>query len=109
MRRRTFLSFLLIGLMASVFVPEPFASSRMVFPSTSVLPGRVGDQNGFVVPHTKVSLRNNETGVARTGETDSEGHYQIAALPVGTYRVEVKAEGFRTEIVEHLSIEVARI
>jgi len=109
MRRRTLLSFLLIGLMASVFVPGPCASSRMVFQSTAVLQGRVVDQNGFVVPRTEVSVRNNGTGVARTGETDSEGNYQIAALPVGTYRVEVKAGGFRTEIVEHLSIEVARI
>src|SRR6476620_5731920 len=109
MRRRTLLSFLLIGLMASVFVPGPCASSRMVFQSTAVLQGRVVDQNGFVVPRTEVSVRNNATGIARTGETDSEGNYQIAALPVGTYRVEVKAGGFRTEIVEQLSIEVARI
>jgi len=93
MRRRTLLLFLLIGLMASVFVSELCASPLMVFHSTAVLRGRVVDQNGFVVPRTEVSVRNNATGVARTGETDSEGNYQIAALPVGTYRVEVKAGG----------------
>ena len=109
MRRRTLLSFLLIGLMASVFVPEPCASSRMVFQSTAVLQGRVVDQNGAVVPRAQVTVQNSATGLLRKGETDSEGNYQIAALPVGTYRVEVKAVGFRTEIVEHLSIEVARI
>ena len=43
------------------------------------------------------------------GETDAAGNYQIAALPVGNYRVEVRAGGFRTEVVERLNIEVARI
>ena len=109
MRRRTLLSFLLIGLMASVFVSEPCASSRMVFQSTAVLQGRVVDQNGAVVPRAEVSAQNSATGLSRNGETDSEGNYQIAALPVGNYRVEVRARGFRTGIVEQLRIEVARI
>ena len=109
MRRRSLISSLLVGLMASVFVSEPCASPRMVFQSTAVLQGRVVDQNGAVVPRAQVSVQNNATGLARNGETDSEGNYQIAALPVGNYRVEVRADGFGTKIVEHLDIEVARI
>jgi hypothetical protein len=62
-----------------------------------------------VVSHARISAQNIATGLIRTGEADSEGNYQIAALPVGNYRVEVTAQGFRTEIVERLSIEVARI
>ncbi len=100
---------LLIGLMASAFVTETGASGRMPFQSTAVLQGRVVDQNRAVVPGAQVSVQNSATGLARKGETDSEGNYQIAALPVGTYSVEVTARGFRTEIVERLGIEVARI
>ena len=81
----------------------------MPFQSTAVLQGRVVDQNGAVVPRAQVSVKNSATGLARKGETDSEGNYQIAALPVGNYRVEVRARGFRTEIIEQLGIEVARI
>src|SRR6185503_4523215 len=100
---------LLISLMALIFIPQAGAFPRAYFQSTAVLQGRVLDQNGAVVPRAQISAQTTATGFARTGETDHDGNYQIAALPVGTYRVEVKAGGFRTEVVEHLSIEVARI
>ena|SRR5215813_505088 len=63
----------------------------------------IGDIQRWIRPKLAVS------GLARKGETDSEGNYQIAALPVGHYRVEVRATDFRIGIVEHLGIEVARI
>jgi hypothetical protein len=107
-RLPTLLSSLLIGSMSLVFVPHASASARVHLQSTAVLQGRVLDQNGAVVPHAGVTAKNIATGIERTGEADSEGNYQFAALPVGSYRVEVKAAGFKTEIVEHLSIEVAR-
>ena len=109
MRRRSLISSLLIGLMASVFVPESGASPLITFQSTAVLQGRVVDQNGAVVPRAQVSVQNSATGLSRKGETDSEGNYQIAALPVGNYRGEAREDGFGTKIVEHLNIEVARI
>lgn len=109
MRRRSLISSLLIGLMASVFVPESGASPLITFQSIAVLQGRVVDQNGAVVPRAQVSVQNSATGLSRKGETDSEGNYQIAALPVGNYRVEVEARGFRKGIVEQLGVEVARI
>src|ERR1700752_1687018 len=98
MRRRSLISSLLIGLMASVFVPESGASPLITFQSTAVLQGRVVDQNGAVVPRAQVSVQNSATGLSRKGETDSEGNYQIAALPVGNYRGEAREDGFGTKI-----------
>src|SRR6185295_5889535 len=95
-RLSTLLSSLLVGLMALVFVPQAGAFPRAYFQSTAVLQGRVVDQNGAVVARAQLSAQNTATGLDRTGQTDSEGNYQIAALPVGSYRVEVKAAGFRT-------------
>src|SRR6476661_2015253 len=108
-RLSTLPSSLLVGLMALVFLPQAGAFPRAHVQSTAVLQGRVLDQNGAVVPRAKITAKNSATALARTGETDSEGNYQFAALPVGNYRVEVRAAGFRTAIVEHLTIEVARI
>src|SRR6185369_16824646 len=108
-RLSTLPSSLLVGLMAVVFLPQAGAFPRAYLQSTAVLQGRVLDQNGAVVPRARISAENTATGLGRTGETDNEGNYQIAALPVGNYRVEVGARGFRTEIVEQLGIEVARI
>ena len=77
--------------------------------STATLQGRVLDPNGAVVPGAKITARHDKTGVERFGETDNHGNYQIAALTVGSYRVEVQAGGFRTTVLESLSVEVARI
>jgi outer membrane receptor protein involved in Fe transport len=41
-------------------------------------------------------------------QTDSEGNYQVAALPAGTYRIEVEAHGFQKQVVTGLNLEVAR-
>ena len=109
MRRLSTSSSLLIGLVAFVFITRAAAAPHAHFQSTAVLRGRVVDKNGAVLSRAQISAQHIATGLMRTGETDSEGNYQIAALPVGNYRVEVRAEGFRTEIVEYLNVEVARI
>ena len=76
--------------------------------SSATLQGTVTDPKGAVMPKAKVVVHNQATGLERTTETDSEGNYQVAALPVGVYRVEVQASGFQTQVVNDLSIEVAR-
>ena len=48
------------------------------------------------------------TGIERATQTDSSGNYQIAALPVGNYRLEVQAQGFRTAVVNELALEVSQ-
>jgi hypothetical protein len=77
--------------------------------STATLQGIVTDQSGAVVANAKVIVRNQATGVERTVQTDHEGNYQVAALPVGDYRVEVQAAGFSPQIVTGLTLEVSRI
>jgi hypothetical protein len=76
--------------------------------STATLQGTVTDPKGDVMPSTKIVVRNQATGIERTTETDSDGNYQIAALPVGTYRIEVQAQGFQTQVASDLLIEVGR-
>src|SRR5262245_35571383 len=77
--------------------------------STATLQGRVIDSNGAVVSRAKVTVHSQATGVERTAQTDSEGAYQVAALPAGVYRVEVRSSGFQTQVVEQLSVEVGRM
>ena len=77
--------------------------------STATLQGRVLDSNGAAVSRAKVTVHNQATGVERTAQTDSEGAYQVAALPAGVYRVEVRSTGFETQFVDRLIVEVGRI
>ncbi len=75
--------------------------------STATLQGTVTDQSGAGVPKAKVTVRNIQTGVERTIETDNAGIFQVASLLVGTYRVEIRREGFRTLVVPDLKLDVS--
>src|ERR1700757_5220864 len=63
--------------------------------STATLQGTVTDQKGGVVPNATVTARNEATSVERSTQTDSDGNYAIASLPVGAYTIEVQAQGFK--------------
>ncbi|HZI59969.1 MAG TPA: TonB-dependent receptor [Pyrinomonadaceae bacterium] len=76
--------------------------------STAVLQGTVSDAKGAVLPNATVTARNRGTSSQRTTQTDSEGNYQFAALPVGSYTVEVKANGFKTGVADQVTVEVAK-
>jgi hypothetical protein len=76
--------------------------------STATLQGSVTDPKGSVVPNATITVRNEATSVERTAQTDSDGNYSIASLPVGTYTIEVQAQGFKRDLAQHFAIEVGR-
>jgi outer membrane receptor protein involved in Fe transport len=63
--------------------------------TTGNIEGRVSDPNGAAVPGVNVTATNQETGLAKTSDTDAEGIYRIIFLPPGKYRVTTAgASGF---------------
>ncbi|PYS56669.1 MAG: hypothetical protein DMF74_28020 [Acidobacteria bacterium] len=63
--------------------------------TTGNIEGRVTDPNGAAVPAVTVTATNQETALAKSAETDSEGIYRIIFLPPGKYRVTTTAaQGF---------------
>jgi len=101
-RRLRSFTLLLSALLFSVF------SLTALGQSTATLQGTVTDQSGAVVAGAKVAARNQATGIERVAQTDTDGNYQIAALPVGLYRVEVQASGFQTQIATDLTLQVSQ-
>jgi Carboxypeptidase regulatory-like domain len=85
-----------------------FVSSHALGQSTATVQGTITDSKGAVVPNATVVVRNKATAMERTTQTDSDGNYQVAALPVGTYTIEVKASGFKTQVADQVAIEVAK-
>jgi outer membrane receptor protein involved in Fe transport len=61
-----------------------------------------------VLPDAKIVVRSRATGAERSVQTDSDGNYQIASLQPGSYTVEVQAQGFQTQVISDLNLEVAR-
>src|SRR5690242_16343278 len=64
---------------------------------TASLQGRVADSSGAVLTKANVTATNTETGFSRSTTSDDLGQYKIASLPVGTYKVEVKAGTFQPQ------------
>lgn len=76
--------------------------------STSSIEGLITDQHGALIDGAEVTASDPEIGVTRLAITDDSGRYQLVALPIGDYRLEVRAPGFQTRILEQLRIEVGR-
>ena len=76
--------------------------------STATLRGRVTDEQGAILAGAEITLRNEATGAERTTVSDKLGEYLVPALPVGSYRLEVKSGGFQTAVVQNIHIEVAQ-
>ncbi len=93
----------LICLMLVVFSSHIFAQS------TGTIQGQVTDPTGAAVSDTKVTIRNLGNGFERVVVTDSNGNYQAVALPPGLYRVQALAQGFNSQAVNDLTLEVGRI
>src|SRR6267143_5630440 len=55
--------------------------------TTGNIEGRVVDTNVAAIPGVTVTSTNQETGLSKTADTDTEGIYRIIFLPPGKYRV----------------------
>ena len=76
--------------------------------SIATLKGRVTDASGAIVRSATITVRAEEIGVQRSATSLATGEYQFTFLPVGAYRVEIHAAGFRPEVLPRLVVEVGR-
>jgi Carboxypeptidase regulatory-like domain/TonB dependent receptor len=73
---------------------------------TGSIHGSIIDSSGAVVPSALVTVAQVETGLVRSVKSDRNGNYLLVELPVGHYRVEVEATGFRTYVQGGISLDV---
>jgi Carboxypeptidase regulatory-like domain len=59
--------------------------------------GRITDPSGAVLPGVAVTATNDATGVSRSTVTSTTGDFSLPDLPLGTYTVEAKLEGFQPQ------------
>ncbi|HEX7332727.1 MAG TPA: carboxypeptidase regulatory-like domain-containing protein [Pyrinomonadaceae bacterium] len=91
-----------------LLVAALLATSPALAQSTATLQGTVNDAKGAVLPNATVVVRNRSTASERTTQTDSDGNYLVAALPPGVYSVEVRVQGFKTQVADSVTLEVAK-
>jgi hypothetical protein len=68
--------------------------------------GQVTDPSGSSVTGVAIVALDVETGQTWKGTTDAAGHYFIAQLPVGTYRITAEHEGFQKSVIDNLVLSV---
>src|SRR5437899_5345111 len=74
--------------------------------ATGALKGTVTDPSGSVVPGVTMKVTSDETGQTRTAITQSNGTYLVPLLPLGEYRLETSAKGFKTVTFQNIPIHV---
>ena len=83
------------GLVTAVCVFAIFAATVSAQGTADVV-GTVTDNSGSVVPNAKVTVKNLDTNLTRSLQTDASGQYSFTLLPVGNYSVTVELMGFKT-------------
>ena len=68
--------------------------------------GVVSDPAGMVIAGAQVSITDTEKGQVHAAVSDSTGSYTLPNLPVGPYRLEVKAQGFKNYVQSGLVLQV---
>src|SRR5258707_634493 len=57
--------------------------------------GTIADSSGGALPTAQVIMTETNKQQVRSTLTDNTGHYVLTNLPVGPYKLEVKANGFK--------------
>src|SRR6202789_2771611 len=72
------------------------------------LTGVVTDASGGILPGTVVTIVGDQTGLTRTQTAGGNGVYELANLPIVTYTLSFKRDGFETEKMLAIPIQSDR-
>jgi hypothetical protein len=75
---------------------------------TASIKGTVTDATGATVAGAKVVVKSTAVGIERTTETNTEGDYEVPALPPGSYEVQVQKPGFGTQVAKGVVLQVSQ-
>jgi len=80
----------------------PFLSAQ----TTTTIYGAVTDKSGAIVPAADVTATNVDTNFTRSAKTNAEGQYRLEFMPVGNYKVEVAATGFKKSVQKGIILDI---
>ena len=77
------------------------ANSQTTFASIT---GTLTDSSGSVVPNASVTATNIETDIKTSTHSNEAGNFTIAQLKEGTYNVRAEAPGFKSFVVDNVTL-----
>jgi Carboxypeptidase regulatory-like domain len=102
---RTLTSLLILSVVLSLWVPTSLLAQTF----RGGIQGTVTDSTGAVITGADINVNSPATGLTRTTKTDATGNYFVSELPIGSYNVTVKAQGFRPAEVKEVRVAVSPI
>lgn len=95
--------FAAISLLCALIFCVPRVSAQ--FDTATVL-GTVKDSSAAVVPGVTVTLKNIDTGIIATTQTDESGDFQFTNVKIGNYRVSAEKQGFSIAVAERVNVTI---
>src|SRR5215813_11757109 len=75
--------------------------------TSSLITGSVTDPESAAVPGANITIVNPVTGQSFSIVSNAQGEFTVPAVPAGTYRVTVKANGFRSAVLNDVKVDAA--
>ena len=101
--RRLFTKFIFSSLLTVLFTFSVHAQT-----SSGAIEGTVADNTGALIPAASVRLRHKTTGVMRTVQSDEQGFFRAASLPIGKYEVSVEQSGFAPYVYAEVPLSIGQ-
>jgi Carboxypeptidase regulatory-like domain/TonB dependent receptor len=76
--------------------------------NSGLIRGLTADSTGAVIANATITLISGATSTAVTRTSNSAGMFVFPAQPVGRYSMEVRADGFRTQVVKGVDVQVGQ-
>ena len=70
--------------------------------------GTITDSTGAVIPHAKITVTEQSTGIRQSGLSNDAGVYRFVALESGVYAVSFERSGFETVQLDNIELSTAR-
>src|SRR5581483_4239975 len=74
--------------------------------TTGTITGTTTDQTGAVLPGVTVTLKNVDTGIARSVVPNEAGSYTASLLPIGAYELTFELQGFQPVTLRNITLHV---
>ena len=94
----------LMAALAAILCVSPATASPQQ--ETATIIGTIVDAQRASLPGATVTAKNTATGFVRTGVTDQEGRYRIAAVPPGSYEISAEMQGFSRAVRTGVTLTV---
>src|SRR5579862_2184852 len=98
--RRLVALLLVVGVIALAALPAQAQTSGQIS-------GQVLDASRAAIADSVITATNQATGETRKISTDSQGHYTLTNLPIGTYDVVAEHSGFQRQVQKNVVLNVA--